>query len=269
LQSLRFVHIPKTAGTTFSRILDKQYANKKRFLFTGSAVADEEAFRTIPESEQNQIKLFMGHAPLKTGIEAIDSVETVTFLRDPVERVKSFCQHVSEGKSSYLLKQFPIEDFDLDKFLNSGNLELTNLHCKMLTNTGTCASAIMMSPKDCLETAKSNLFNKIGAFGLLERFDESVLYFKETFNWNPPYYSKLNKRNEKKLLNFQAVHIEKIRQLNILDIELYHVAQKEFESRLEGVVTDKLLKQFRKENGKSKQEIPLLKKLIAVFKPQK
>ena len=61
-------------------------------------------------------RIVLGHAPITTCIKEADSATIITFLRDPVERVKSFCQHVYEGKSLHLKDSFPPELFNLMHF---------------------------------------------------------------------------------------------------------------------------------------------------------
>jgi len=241
LQNLRFVHIPKTAGTTFTQILNRQYGHNNRFQFTGDIKVDKNNFCQLTSTQKNNISLFIGHAPIYTGIDFIDGIETVTLLRDPIERVKSFCQHAAEGKSEYINDLLAGTQFNLDNFLNRGILELNNLQTKMLVNTGKCAINFDLSQEQALTTAIKNLTAKITAFGLVEYFDESLMLFKKTFNWQTPHfnyfnlpsYQSVNIKDKTKLLQFEPHHIAKIKELNKLDIELYNQAKEIFFKRLE------------------------------------
>lgn len=234
------MHIPKTAGTTFTHILNSQYS-QNRFQFTGDFQADKVRFSRLTSEEQKHITLFTGHAPLFTGIDFIDTIDTVTLLRDPVSRVKSFCQHASEGKSDYINELFSGTKFDLDSFLNKGILELSNLQTKMLVNTGKCAINFELTAEKALVTAVKNLTENIDAFGLVEYFDESLMLFKKKFKWqttyfnyfNLPNYNSVNTRDKTNLLNFEPHHIAKIKELNKLDIRLYNHAKEIFLERID------------------------------------
>ena len=177
MKKLRFLHIPKTAGTTFIQLLNDIYLKKNSFQFSGDFKSDLKRFDLLSESEKDEIDIYYGHAPIYTGNKSIDVVERITFLRDPVNRVKSFCQHVYEGKSEYLKTRFPKESFDLDVFLNSRVLELHNLQTKMLLNTGASATTIKVPRCDAVNLAFDNLTNKTSMYGLLEYFDESLMLF--------------------------------------------------------------------------------------------
>ncbi|MDU9047283.1 MAG: sulfotransferase family 2 domain-containing protein [Candidatus Electrothrix sp. Rat3] len=255
MKPLRFMHIPKTAGTTFTCILKRQYFRKKSFHFIGDITSDIEKFKSLSKSDRENVVLFTGHESFMTGINRIDTATTITFLRDPVSRVKSFCQHVSEGKSPNLINDFPPESFNLDAFLESGNGELSNLQTKMLINYGRCAPPLLlenMSASEAKDLALDNLLNKISLFGLQEYFDESLIVFLLALNWRMPLYSSRNKKNPRKLIQFEKHHVKRIAELNSTDMEVYRLAKKRFKGLLESEAFDKKkLKRFHHINARS------------------
>jgi hypothetical protein len=254
LESLRFLHIPKTAGSTFTILLLRQYSGRPQFNFSGDLAPDRKRFAALPEREKKDIVLFTGHAPLVTGLKEADEATIVTFLRDPISRVKSFCQHVYEGKSEYLLNDFPPESFSLDEFLESGNEELSNLQTKYLVNRthSDFPSAIRkMSAAEARDTALDNLYNKISHYGLQEYFDESLIVFGSALGWRMPIYTARNRKDESRLLKFEARHVERIAELNAIDIEVYRLARRRFEGLLGSAAFDEAgLKRFRFVNNK-------------------
>ncbi len=260
MQPLRFLHIPKTAGTTFTDILNQQYCDGVKFQLTGDIRSDINRFEQLSEQQQKAIVLYTGHAPIRTGVRTIDDIDVVTFLRDPVSRVKSFCQHVSEGKSPYLLKKFPPESFDLQKFLNARIFELNNLQTKMLVNQGASAVDFNMSNDEALQLATDHLFNTVKAFGLVEYFDESLIVFKQKFAWKLPVYQRRNSKNINKLITFEPHHIDQIKSLNALDIELYDRAKEHFLLLLNAADFDtNQLKNLKNKNSKQHVNLAHLK----------
>lgn len=260
MQPLRFLHIPKTAGTTFTNILNDQYKDEVKFQLTGDIKSDISRFEQLSLQQQNAVVLYTGHAPISTGVKVIDAINVVTFLRDPVERVKSFCQHVSEGKSPYLLKKFPPDAFDVQKFLHSRIFELNNLQTKMLVNQGASAVDFNMSNDEALQMATDHLFNRVKAFGLVEYFDESLILFQQKFAWKLPVYQRLNSKNINKLITFEPHHIDHIKSLNALDIELYDRAKEHFLSLIDAVdFDDKQLKVLQSKNNNQHLRLSHLK----------
>jgi hypothetical protein len=241
LEPIRFLHIPKTAGTTFTSILKRQYFGTKTFSLSGDINRDIIKFNSLPENYREKITLFTGHSHGSTGIDRADKAVLLTFLRDPISRVKSFCQHVSEGKSKYLIDKFPPEKFNLNEFLESGNTELSNLQTRTLLSFKNDRNIAFIDDafSEIVGTATHNLFNKIFLYGIQEYFDESLILFSLALNWRFPIYISKNKKNNTKLIQFEKHHIERIMDLNKIDIEVYNMAKKHFLSKVNDSSFDK------------------------------
>ncbi len=249
--AVRFLHIPKTAGTSFTGILIRQYGTRHVFAFTGDADADQARYEKLSADEKKSIRLFTGHAPLTTGVQAADEADIITILRDPIRRVKSFCQHVFEGKSPYLLGDFPPEKFRLDEFLKSGNGELANLQTKMLLSHHSSMSFPLdtVPVSEALELASMSLFQKVTAYGLQEYFDESLIFFAARMRWRTPSYTSANQMDPRRTLDFEPQHVEAIRKLNEIDLALYELAKQKFIGAMAGQAGfDRTLASFRFRN---------------------
>lgn len=252
-------------------IIRRQYSGKVDFAFTGDIAADMKRFEALSERDKKNGVLFSGHAPIVTGLKEADEATTITFLRDPIKRVKSFCQHVSEGKSEYLVNDFPPETFNLDEFLESGNEELSNLQTKFLVNSlvnsrlSASPSLIKkMSAAEARDTALDNLYNKISHFGLQEYFDESLIVFRSALGWRMPVYTARNRKNESRLLKFEARHIERIAELNAIDMEVYKLASERFVDLLDSAAFGEAeLKRFQFINNKLYSPVTRLRKPAA------
>lgn len=230
MEPVRFLHIPKTAGTTLTFVLRRRYEGKPHFHFSGNAGEDLKRYDALPDEVRKEIALFTGHAGIKTGIPAADDIPIITLLREPVARVKSFCQHVSERKSPYLLDRFPPDAFDLDDFLCSDNGELSNLQTKLLLGRPIEG----LSASEAVDIALGNLLEKITCFGIQEHFDESLALIAWTLGVKPPAYGSRNQRDPTRALRFDRSHIEKITELNTIDLELYERARQSFTKRTGG-----------------------------------
>ncbi|MHC4636632.1 MAG: hypothetical protein ACYTBV_03895 [Planctomycetota bacterium] len=176
------------------------------------------------------IRLVAGHSNRIVGIPEIDELPTITILREPVSRVKSFCQHVWEGKSNQLTKLFPPGRFNLDDFLDSEYFELKNLQVRMLT--GYQAEITDHNASQLVDEAVNIVRNGITSFGLTEDFDTSLMLFRDIFKWHWPTYRKVNIKKKSKLITLGDEHIEKIRKLNHADIEFYKAASEIFRERI-------------------------------------
>ena len=234
MNKIRFLHIPKTAGTTFGDCLNQFYKGR-HFIFSGDLQKDKSRYRKISKSKQAQISMFGGHAPRITGIPEVDALPVITFFRDPVERVKSYCQHVSEGKSRYLLKDYPPSKFNLDAFLNSGINELSNIHVKLILGNQK-QQLPDADKKTIIETAITVLKNDIACFGFTEQFDKSLVLLHYKLGWEKwPVYKKLNVKNRQKLISFSDDNIKRICELNEIDIAVYNKALNLFNDQFSSI----------------------------------
>jgi Galactose-3-O-sulfotransferase len=137
---------------------------------------------------------------------------------------------VGEGKPTSAPRE-QSEHFDIDRFLDSGNPELSNLQTKMLLGRGSY-HIDLRDPDLIVEKATEVLETKLLCFGLTECFEESLMLFRKSLGWeNWPVYTKLNTKNEAHLIVFSERHLCQIRELNELDMRVYDVATELFTQR--------------------------------------
>lgn len=225
---VRFLHVPKTAGTSVNAVLDRVYTSDTTFSFTGDVQGDLARLRSLSSDPRSRLRLFRGHAPRFVGEADIDSARTFTLLREPVSRVMSFCRHVAEGKSEYLASSFPAERFDLDDFLGSGCPELDNFQSRMLLGCGGYASFdLSVDDPSQLESAAIGIVNGLVFAGIQEKFDESMFLLGRSFGWSVRSPAKkLNEARQSRHLVFEDRHLARIRQLNELDTRIYRHASR-------------------------------------------
>jgi hypothetical protein len=179
-------------------------------------------------TERARISLFAGHSPRLTGVPEIDRLPIITLLRDPVEQVKSHCQHVSAGKTPYWRQLYPPGTFELDDFLESGHLVLLNLQSRMLLGDRD-HRAITGDTAALVDEALHVLQNDIECFGIVEEFDTSLMLFRRRLGWEQwPACRQLNVTSESRRLVFSSSQIAKIGALNAVDIQVYEGALRLF-----------------------------------------
>lgn len=227
----RFLHIPKTAGTSVNVFLDRFYPVSAIWVFRDSVPLEQNLarLRSLDADKRRAIRLFRGHAPLVTGEKDVDLATTFTLLREPIERVKSFCCHVAEGKSEDLKDVFPPEKFDLAGFLDSGYDELHDLQCKMLLGDDLYKDLSRKNNSAFFESELHAVFDKLALVGTQDRYEETLLVGTLIFGWpvtNPR--KKLNVRRPDNPVRFADGNIRRIREINGWDALAYRLAGKRF-----------------------------------------
>nr|XP_027226491.1 heparan-sulfate 6-O-sulfotransferase 2-like [Penaeus vannamei] len=174
----------------------------------------------------------------------------ITFLRDPVHRYLSEFRHVRRGatwKTARLLcqgrpatrEEVPLcyenetwENVTLEEFMSCDSNLAVNRQTRMLADLALvgCYNISLMSPEERANTmllsAKNNL-KKMAFFGLTEDQEISQYLFEETFNLK--FKVRFEQHNQtisdSAFSDIAPSTLERIKELNYLDIELYKYAK--------------------------------------------
>ena len=94
VDSLYFLHIPKTAGTSFTNYLDRQFPSESIFAYQLWSDYLEGPYFERDEASQDYYRLYRGHFGLGFGADTGKSPTVVTFLRDPTHQLRSLFNHM-------------------------------------------------------------------------------------------------------------------------------------------------------------------------------
>ena len=233
-QPLFFLHIPKTAGTTLNAILDDNFA--------GQPVLDvytESQQRRLKETTYAQIAqyaLVRGHMFISDFRDILDGpvrFRVFTFLRDPVNRVVSEYHFLRTWPKSHLYRFLNEHDVSLAEYVTSQRPELRARGCNAMVNSLCGVGAPTVEER--LERAWHHLRERFVFFGILERFDESVLLLNTTLDLARSFYEKQNVRARQGVRPVSGADMELIREHNQADITLYDRACREFDARIRGL----------------------------------
>ncbi len=256
-----FLHLPKTAGMTLARIIERQYDASSVLPLYESSWGEELA--AIPRREMDRLRVVMGH--MYFGAHAfVDRPSTyVTVLRDPVDRVISHYYFVRRDPSHYLYES--AHKMSLKEYVEFCNRqEPNNDQTRLLA--GKCNECSFgLCSDEMLGIAKRNLAEYFAVVGITEEFDRSLILMKHTLGWHTPFYAKQNVSQDR--LRKQDIPLETLRAIqayNELDIDLYGYAKdlNQKQIRSQGPSFEDELQRFKKLNGSSGR----LRTLLSVVK---
>tara|TARA_Y100000310_G_scaffold110691_1_gene109128 strand:+ start:768 stop:1619 length:852 start_codon:yes stop_codon:yes gene_type:complete len=249
-----FNHIPKTAGLTLSAMLEKQYSKDRIFSTLGWEGGRREAieyFKNLSESERNKYYSITGHSALEL-FNYIQYPLVLIMFRHPVDRVISLYSYVRRNtwhEFHKITNQYSLPEC-YDNKIHHQWKELSNGQSSSLV------SAINKIRVDSIESNVDDL-DKVKLFikefclvGLLERFDESLIFFGESLGWEKNlYYYKINVSREKPDNNHKIKDI--ILKYNQVDYDLYNYSVQYFEDLVnsEDENFQEKLKSFQSKNG--------------------
>lgn len=237
-----FSHILKTGGLAFSNIMNRQY--KPNFF-----MAAQEPFKIrreinklekIAKDSDHKIQAVSGHVGIGLHELLPQSSKYITILRDPVDRLLSQYYHCCRGGLAISIKDFVsmqprfsynlqtrfLSGFEFNEQLKGAWDESYFFNVDSDYYRAKCTTAM-------LELAKHNLKENC-YFGLTERFEESVLMFRQRlgWNWKNIWYIKTNIGTNRPDKEVDSDVLECLQKANELDIELYRYAKQKFEEQI-------------------------------------
>ncbi len=228
-----FLHIPKTAGTTVHRLLDSEYRPEEVYtvLRQGERFAD---FTELPTAERAQIRMLKGHFHFGAHRALPQPARYFTILREPVERVISNYHFLCEHTELMLSGEVTARHRNLRDFaVNGGPLPTDNVQTRYLAGVGDevpqgqCTEAM-------LAQARRNLREHFDFVGLMERFDETLVFLKRHYGWRFRAYGFRNTTKQRpRTVDLPAETRAAICASNALDLELYRQCAAEFAQRMQ------------------------------------
>ncbi len=251
--TLIFLHIPKAAGTTMHKIIERQYGETSIFTMDGSRVMESsDEIKNLPVEIKNKIKVLKGHMAFGLHSYMPRPCRYFTLLREPVERLISHYYYVIRTPKHYLYETVTSKKMTLEDYVRSDlSYELNNGQTRLLGSKNGCPIENDIITQYDLIEAKKNLDNSFELVGLTDQFDETLLLAKQAFGWKNISYSRSNVRKNfpvKQTITDKV--ITTILDNNKYDSELYVYANMLFDNSLRHYDGnfDEDLNKFRRNN---------------------
>lgn len=210
---LLYLHIPKTAGTSFTQTVMDHCPNIVHF-------------HTLTNAAQLKEKLV--HADALSGHFAYGihqytdrPYRYVTMLRHPLQRTLSYFYFKYKNpdyKISYQ-KELTFEEYVLDP---KYDMEYCNLQARMITGE-------LRNPSPHYKKARDLLAKEFAFVGLTEQYETSLFLFMHMMNWEPRHYPKVNVTPYRPAnLSLSGHAMQMVLLKNEIDQKLYEFAYRRF-----------------------------------------
>lgn len=184
---LYYLHIPKTAGTTFNAVLES-YFDRDQIWPVGEIVGEKlaaEIARTPPQVLA-RYRLIRGHFDYSIHRFLPAPPVYVTMLRHPVDRTRSLYGHIRRVRSHRLHDEMTrgtrgiVDLLEHELAPRRFNDRQTHQIVGTVNDPGP-----PMSDTELLDKAKHRLQEEFRFFGIAERFDDSLQVLYATLGWRP------------------------------------------------------------------------------------
>jgi hypothetical protein len=226
----------KAAGTSLRAVLFREYGRHSVFSLDGrDAETSVMQYKNMPFEEKMKIDVIDGHYPVGLHAYAPKDCTYITLLRDPVQRVISHYYHVLRDPEHYVYKNGFTTNMSLFDYIHSGVARQETHNGQTWFLSGGLDTD--KNPEGALEAAKQNIADLFSVVGLTKLFDKSIILMKRKLGWKkiPFYYRRHVATSHTAKHRFSDDVIERIKQVNELDINLYQY------------VTERLCNQIKQE----------------------
>ncbi|MGJ3248883.1 MAG: sulfotransferase family 2 domain-containing protein [Elainellaceae cyanobacterium] len=261
--SLYFLHIPKTAGTTLYHLLDGKFELDDicpaRFW--------SELLALSPES-RNNYRFFRGHFGYPIHWMLDQKPVYITVLRNPIERVISYYESVCRHPYDFFHQFVASQNMSLADFIRSpdtrytvANLQTRSLvldvdvrspHVRALNRhattpcglDGITETTLLEMPDDELLAIAKQRLDEFAFVGLVEHFQDSILLLSYIFGWYPfdPVERLNTAPQRRRQADVPPDILDEARELNRLDMELYdyatHLFKRSFQQMVQTLMPD-------------------------------
>lgn len=255
-QVLVFLHIPKTAGSSLSHVIHRQF-NQESIFFIRDLIPKQsfEKWNALTSEGKNKYLCISGHVPFGLHEYNNRNVVYTSMLRDPLERIISFYYYILRDKKHYLHKTILSKNMSLLEFVDSElTSELCNDQTRYISGVSKWSGKTdgIKVDESIFRMAIDNIEEFFPVVGLTEMFDESLLLMKDVFSWNYVYYSRKKVAvSRPKIINIESQIVEIVKARNQFDFLLYDYAKQRLQKQIleRGLRFDFRVGWFRKVNS--------------------
>ncbi len=271
-----FLHIAKTAGTSFRSLIDAQFTPEE----IAPVYLTNEFAKWVKAGEAGKLSAYpfiRGHMGWTPVSYLARKPRIITMLRDPVARTVSHYRHIAREKSHWMYPAFKGRDVSIEEFLEHPPARrlISNFQTRNMADMWDLKEKYTDDDNKPLEPSLGRLMAYCSAaleepdlfmlaqermaqcafVGVTERFKESVARLEGQFGWKCDAAAPDLNRAPEEEMTLAPETRRKIEELTQLDRALYEAGMRALENRKIGkkvfCMTKRALTQFATRNSRN------------------
>ena len=227
------LHIPKTAGTTLSSIIESMYVENdicKIYEKDKNWCMSFDEFQSLTLKEKSCFKVIIGHVNFGIHSYFQSPIKYITILRKPAERIASLYSHILRDKNHSFHELVKANCRSVGEFAVSDiTKQLDNHQVRMISGLNPPIGGV---DENALKLAINNIDKYFEMVGLTERFPETMSLLKAALGWMEGNYKSQNVSPRKKQ-PLSDLETKRILEINKYDDQLYKYAESLFDKKIE------------------------------------
>jgi hypothetical protein len=223
-----FIHIMKTAGTTFTwQVLanfdqEEVYPSKRLDADMLLSKFRIDLLAALPPERRRRIRVYLGHFPFEAHRLLAMELVTLTILRDPIERTISFLKQY-QRHSGLALEEIYENPVVFSCLIHNHQAKIFAMTREMLSPAGIYETLEIDERQ--LKIAKENL-EQVDIVGFQERFPEFLQAMVERYGWRLAEFPDLNVSLESEGSGISRSFRQRIAEDNAADVDFYEHARR-------------------------------------------
>ncbi|MDA0989486.1 MAG: sulfotransferase family 2 domain-containing protein [Verrucomicrobia bacterium] len=236
-ETLIFLHIPKTAGSTIAGVVRANVPVDQIFEVESPLLASFDRFNKLAPAQKRALRVVMGHGVYGLHEQLEQPCRYMTMLRDPVDRVVSNYYFILASPNHRLHADVAGRNLSLRDYVESGvNVQIDNGQVRALSGMGVGLGdpiAYGACTESLLARAMATVDRDMAFVGLTEKFDESLLLMGRQLGWQKLTYARRKvTRDRPSVRDIPADVRQVIEARTALDQKLYEHVQEKLMSQL-------------------------------------